>query len=412
MTAVRRTDLERYDRFGISHIRNASWLYGMSGFDFYVSLYNNSIDKFHNDMCLLTSPWNYGYGGLNRRSELEYLFGVRHFLTTDGENCAPVGFDLEEYETNEFGGIQRSYSNTYDSSMFYFFDRAISYKDYEGLQDPLKKQQTLLKAVVIDGAEESNIECATEDSCELQCSVWSDGDIEVSDNTIAVGSPGGTIVFDFDDVQDAEIYLNIRNIQFDHDDDMIYSISAQAYECRSDSAAAVPNVNAFYIGNNDKNPMYGGKTNWLLNLGYSRQPVNRVAVVFNSVGTYSVDDISVDIRRSDDIIRNIAELDSSGIDFRIDKNRFYGKVDASGDKYLLMAIPYSTGWRAFIDDEKAEVLLADRAFMALKVEEGSHDIELRYCTPGLGIGALISLMACMFYIVTDRMMWKHKYYDQ
>ena len=403
LTVVRQSDMERYDRFGISHIRNASWLYGMSGFDFYVSLYNNNIDKFHNDMCLLTSPWNYGYGGLNRRSELEYLFGVRHFLSTDGENCVPVGFDEKEYETEEFGRIQRSYANAYDSSMFYFFDNAISSKDFEGLDDPLKKQQALLEAVVIDGIGKSDFERITEDNCELQSSVWSDGDIEVSANAINVGTSGGSLIFDFDDVQDAEIYLNIRNIEFDHDDDMIYSISTQAYECRPDYAVAVPNVNAFYLGNNDRNPMYGGKTNWLLNLGYSKQPVNRVVVIFNSIGTYTVEDISVEIRRRDEIIRNITGLDCSGISFQMDKNRIYGKVNATGDKYLFIAIPYSEGWRGYIDGKQANVILADRAFMALEVKEGSHDIELRYRTPGLSTGMFVSLLSWLSYVSTGKM---------
>jgi membrane protein YfhO len=49
------------------------------------------------------------------------------------------------------------------------------------------------------------------------------------------------------------------------------------------------------------------------------------------------------------------------------------------------------GWSASLDGAPAELLRIDGVFMGVRVPEGSHEVELRYETPGLRGGALISL---------------------
>ena len=61
------------------------------------------------------------------------------------------------------------------------------------------------------------------------------------------------------------------------------------------------------------------------------------------------------------------------------------------DGLVCLSIPYSKGWRAYIDGEKVELLNCDIQYMALEVKAGEHDIELRYTTPLLKVGALMTL---------------------
>ena len=55
-----------------------------------------------------------------------------------------------------------------------------------------------------------------------------------------------------------------------------------------------------------------------------------------------------------------------------------------------MTIPYSSGWRAYIDGVETEILKADTMYMAVDVPEGTHQIEFYYCTPYLKKGAGLS----------------------
>ena len=60
------------------------------------------------------------------------------------------------------------------------------------------------------------------------------------------------------------------------------------------------------------------------------------------------------------------------------------------EKLLCMTIPYSSGWRAYIDGVETEILKADTMYMAVDVPEGTHQIEFYYCTPYLKKGAGLS----------------------
>ena len=65
-------------------------------------------------------------------------------------------------------------------------------------------------------------------------------------------------------------------------------------------------------------------------------------------------------------------------------------VGSLQEKLLCMTIPYSSGWRAYIDGVETEILKADTMYMAVDVPEGTHQIEFYYCTPYLKTGAGLS----------------------
>ena len=91
-------DGTRYNRNGLYLTHNASILYGTSSIDFYfyLNLYNNDINQFHNSIAFKTNPWNIGYNGNDGRSELLALLGVNHFITKAGDENTPVTFEIKE----------------------------------------------------------------------------------------------------------------------------------------------------------------------------------------------------------------------------------------------------------------------------------------------------------------------------
>ncbi len=67
-----------------------------------------------------------------------------------------------------------------------------------------------------------------------------------------------------------------------------------------------------------------------------------------------------------------------------------GKIDVKESGKLLLTIPAESGWTIWVDGEEIEPDTFAEAFFAIPLEAGSHEISMKYQTPGLVAGALIS----------------------
>lgn len=71
-----------------------------------------------------------------------------------------------------------------------------------------------------------------------------------------------------------------------------------------------------------------------------------------------------------------------------------GSIDVAEPGYFVLSIANEPGWSLYVDGTKTEPDTFAEAFMAVYLEEGTHEIRLAYETPGIGMGAVISIM-CM-----------------
>jgi uncharacterized membrane protein YfhO len=65
---------------------------------------------------------------------------------------------------------------------------------------------------------------------------------------------------------------------------------------------------------------------------------------------------------------------------------------------LVLSIPYSEGWNAYVDGEKASIYKANVMYMALALDKGDHTISLVYTTPYLKVGMVISFISLVVFI--------------
>jgi F0F1-type ATP synthase membrane subunit b/b' len=84
-------------------------------------------------------------------------------------------------------------------------------------------------------------------------------------------------------------------------------------------------------------------------------------------------------------------------------DRITGRVTLDAPRLLCLQIPKTAGWTAYVDGQRTELMQADTMFSALPLTAGTHEIEMRYQTPGLHMGAFISagtlLLLILFTIV-------------
>jgi|GEM_PF-3188628 len=80
-----------------------------------------------------------------------------------------------------------------------------------------------------------------------------------------------------------------------------------------------------------------------------------------------------------------------------------GTVNATEDfGVLFISIPYENGWTAYVDGNKTDVKEVYDGMMSVSLTPGEHTIELKYQTPGLLIGAIITIISLVGYLVYYR----------
>ena len=393
-----KSDGTRYNNYGLRVDRNASWLYHVSGTDFYMNIYNDNIDNFHNSIAMLTYPWSYGYNNLDRRSELLALMGVNHFFVNESNPYHPVGFSILENETISEGIALQSWKPARDNSLFTRFKYGVSYDDFYKTQI-YDRQQLLMKACIVDNpTTDTEITSIDFDDDEIEYTIdteRSDSGVIINGNEIITNAWNSNLVITIPEVKDAELYVLFDNLDFSNNLAMSTVVSAFGTNDGSD----IPGMfNAFtYLTN--IHHMYGGKKNWILNLGIPAVNVNGIRITFENPGKYSLDGLHFFARNTDSIRYNINRLDHDVYSVEFNDDQIILELDSPGKEYLFIAIPYSKGWNAYDNGKKISLLKADVGFMAIELNSGHHDIKLHYHTPGFSSGILITSISLTGYIL-------------
>jgi uncharacterized membrane protein YfhO len=145
---------------------------------------------------------------------------------------------------------------------------------------------------------------------------------------------------------------------------------------------------------------YNDLHDYSANLDYSEEAVTSVTLTFSRVGIYSFDSFEIVCQPMDNYADQIASLKSNGLEnLEIGNDTVSGTIALDQPKFLCFSIPYSKGWTAYVDGEKAPLYQANVKNMALALDEGTHEIVLTYRTPYLRIGAVISAGAVVIFIV-------------
>ena len=77
-----------------------------------------------------------------------------------------------------------------------------------------------------------------------------------------------------------------------------------------------------------------------------------------------------------------------------------GQIDVTQAGRLIFSIPKEEGWHLYVDGKEIETLDFKETFLSVYLEEGMHSIELKYMTPGLQIGAIISGVCMSLFALT------------
>lgn len=379
-------DMRRYNQIRLSERSNASWLYGLSGTNFYMSIYNDNVDRFHRSVALLTPPWVTQYLNLDRRAELAALLGVEYFISDVAHSyLLPVGYNWQIKENNYI--IARPEFRT---SLIYGFEQALALDDFMKLS-PFARQQALLQAVILENSaetvapEELHIE-----ETEVAYKLETDGGVPLNSNGFYIPPLDPYVNILTEPMSFGEIYLylnGLENLNYVKDYIQGYMLGFAGF----DDTTVHSEIQAAMKATTGLSHTYGNKHEWLINLGYTENQINHIRTAFNIIGKYTTSNMKVYLRRKADIMQNISHLKALGENVKMAENKFDFEVNTDKEQYVFMSVPYSKGWQAKVNNQDAPLIKADIAFMALLLPAGKHHVELSYETPYWRLGGFISL---------------------
>ena len=74
-------------------------------------------------------------------------------------------------------------------------------------------------------------------------------------------------------------------------------------------------------------------------------------------------------------------------------------VDGDAEKTLFVSIPRVYGWHVYVDGQPAQVMTGNTGFFAIRLEPGTHAIELKYRPLTLSLGIAVSCAAAVVYVL-------------
>lgn len=384
----------RYDSIGeLEPMYNTAMNHGLNSTNFYFSLADGTITRYFDDLNV-NVEMEHRYKGVDERTMLERLAGVKYCIAgKESLAFVPYGYDKEIVNTEQFV----IFENENVLPIGYTYDSYMTSEEYEKLP-AVRKQQALMQCAVFDVDEADMILTKAEPVYSeetLAFTLEAEDGIEIFDNRIQVTDANAKVKLQIEAPQNSEIYLLLTGIVYENVDDSDSEQSEVIY--------VRDNCIKKQILYSPEHPFYHGRDDYMINLGYSDQTEELAAYIqFSKPGIYNLGEFQVIGQSMEQVDEQTSELAEESLEnIIISSNKICGTLTVSDDKILCIAVPYSKGWKAYVDGVETEVKCVNGVYNGVLVAPGEHEIVLKYRTPGLytglflfviGIGSFIGIM--------------------
>ena len=410
----------RYDQMDTNSSENSSMQMGTNSTAYYFSVASSSIANFFDEMYLNT-PWEQHYNNLDGRTILDRLAAVKYFVVKKGEESdLPYGYSRLSGEAEKKGKTYLAYADEDALPLGYTYDSWISREDYDKMT-VTEKQQALLQGVVLDDSSLPETETHFNDR-EVSYYTSEGKGCRLKKGKIVVTKENAQLKLVFGGEENAETYLVAEGLDYEglspremvsdkkwskmttYEQNKLLEENSNWRYWKESQKASIQLEGHFLRKSiqifTDKYNAYSGKHNFLCNTGYSEKGRHTITLTFENTGVYSFDSLKICCQPMTEIDSQTRKLGEEVLtDVKVGNNEINGNISLSDAKALVLSIPYSEGWTAYVDGEKTGLKEANTMYMALELPKGDHEIHLVYCTPYLGTGLCLTCIGVLCYIV-------------
>ncbi|MCR4762210.1 MAG: YfhO family protein [Lachnospiraceae bacterium] len=380
---------------------NAAMASGLSSTQFAFSFANGTVSDYFQSIGI-NDEQNFAYFALDDRMIASSLAGVRYY-TLAYDNYYEYRFIPYDFIDRGMVGNFHVYENPNALPLGFVMDRVMRRSEWETLS-LTEREEALLQAAVLEDkkaemslpgsvSEYTAAEAAADAVCfEVPFTLSCGEGVTFSDNRFTVRDGDRTATLTFDGAADAETMLQITGLVTSGTDsvcNLLFSVFENG-EYYLDKTLSYKTPDIQY---------YSNWHDFVINFGSTGDKKTGIRIDFPSDGTYSFEQMSVVCRPMDAFpdrlkslaVRSLGEMDLHENPISHATGTITGEIASGEDAVLLLTLPYTPGFRVFVDNQKTPVTQTDVMFLSVPISAGTHDIRIEYRTPGLLAGAICSL---------------------
>lgn len=440
-------DQEEFFRVAGKNIsRNANLGLGVYGMQYYWSFSNAHVWDFLSSVGNLDNMAVNLYDGVDDRTILNTLVGTKYYTTrTDMQSqYVPRGYDKLVSNLNGFD----VYINNNRLPFGYVYSSCVSMGDYS-LLSMEQREQIMLQSVVLED-DKADLLIKKEpyfDEKEIDYEFISSENVRIGNQCIYVDETQdeeeACVYLLFEPEENADLYLVFEGLQYKQEKFSYASVDGSMGKKHNQNEPASAYIDISSFGSIELQDgviipeqiyekriiqkelrrtlpasIYNtGREDFIVNLNSCKGEKGLVRIYFKQYGTYSFDSlrlVQMPLGRYSEFVKERKKDTLENLSLHKSKyagttNHITASIQASEPELLVMELPYSKGWTAYVDGEEREIIQSNIMFSGLFLDEGKHDIELRYETPGLKLGCTISFGCLLLFVlwlyVVKRIPW-------
>ncbi len=343
----------------------------------YWSFENGYLMRYLKEHGLLRS--SYEFDGLDNRYYLRSLLGCKYVVD-------PIYDNRPGYKSLGYNDI---YENCLALPIARLYDRGVDEKLWMAASFG-EKEVIEANACVIDRNGEKNIDAICEGNVfNLEYSVNTQTN-KYEDGTIIIVNNSEPLRFSIDCPRGGELFFGVYNLSYNGDKG---GENAQFYATCNQMRKS-----AYHYSPYDK--YYFGNKDYLLNFDYSDDERKEICLYFENTGCYKFDKITIEYIPYSEVKTAFNRFDRDTLrNIVVNGNEISMDLESSKQQLLYCAIPFSTGWKARLDDTDIPVFNANIMGIGVDIPDGNHRVLFKYSTPLFAIGFIIFIAGSILYLI-------------
>ena len=405
---------------------NAGLTAGISSSSFFWSISNPNEQTYRNEIATSETP-EFHYRGLESKMNLLATEAMKYYTIPLNYEDTPGAIP---YGMKEIGRDKSNilFENEYALPIGYTYDSYMTEEDWNKA-DPYQREDYILDNVLLDKKPSSVPQGSiSSESVELPYTIEHGDQVTVEDNRIVSTKIEDDIVIKLKEpLPCSEYNLQIMNLACkevsaytlyfgDDEADPQHRFDETKYKKQNKEQRDKIIKNHYLVRLKTDSTIYftsngikrtllyqspddsggSGKDDFTLNFGYSEEGITEINIHLTNRGIYSFDSIKVIARPVKNFPAKIEKLRENVLtDAKFGDDEFSGSISVDKPKILVLALPYLSGWEAKLDGADADILLANKHYIALEVAPGTHKVELKYNRPLQKAGNIVTLAGCL-----------------
>lgn len=405
---------------GKSDIANVAIIKDYNSITHYYSIITSKLSEIATDLENAQKSINREIKEFDYRTKITTLLGNKYFIEP---NLVPYGYkEIKNYESGT-----TIYENEYCLPFAVLYTDYIKKDEFQSLK-PNEKESSLLKTVALDDEiinknkdlkHNDNVVNYIKENSVKEVDYEIKENKLLKDNKVTVKKASkNQIVLNIGEVQNSELYVSIENLKYEpYSKQQLIKMNSKSkglvkkqevknkyrwYQKEYDfKITATMNAISRSESTEDciTSPYYFDNYEYLINLGYHDKTSGDITLTFSKIGTYSFDSIKILAVPMDDYEKDINNLRRSNFEVTEYGNGYLkGTVNAEKSGILQFSTVYQKGWEVYVDGNKVDNFEVNKYFLGINIQEGKHSIYLKYTTPYVKEGVIISVIGILAFV--------------